>query len=100
MTQLDLLTYPSAPGWKGADTSRDAAVAMKPKAATIRAAVLDLLRAHPEGLTPDECAEKMGIHWQNVRPRFSELHADNLIALSGTKRENASGLMAKVWTIR
>ena len=100
MDQLDLLTYPSAPGFKEPTTSREAAVAMKPKAATLRAGVMACLRANPDGLTADECAEKMGESVLSVRPRVTELKEIGAIVATGTKRENASGLMAKVWCIR
>lgn len=98
MTQLDLLTYPHAPGFKAEGTSRQAAESMKPSAATLRATCLGWLHYWPDrGCTADECAEQMGESVLSVRPRFSELHALGLIVDTGERRLNASGRRAVVW---
>ena len=50
MTQPDLFTprYPNSPGHRGVSTSIAAAEAVKPKAATLRAGVLECLKANPD----------------------------------------------------
>lgn len=105
MTQPDLFEpsrYPNSPGHRNVDTSIAAAEAVKPKAATLRAGVLECLRKNPDGLTADECAVMMGETVLSVRPRVTELHKAPLrkIVPAGIKRPNASGLMAKVWCLR
>lgn len=102
MTQPDLFTprYPDVPGHRGVSTSIAAAEAVKHKVPSIRAGILECLKAYPEGLTADECAEKIGRHWQNVRPRCSELQVDGLLYDSGRLRPNASGKDAIVWRVK
>jgi len=103
MTQPDLFEsarYPSTPGHRGVSTSIAAAEAVKPKAATLRAGVLECLRKNPDGLTADECAVMMGETVLSVRPRLTELKQLRQIVPAGIKRPNASGLMAKVWCLR
>lgn len=98
MTQLDLLTYPNAPGFKQAGTSKAAAESMKPSAATLRAEVYEFMRGLSDGLTADECAEYMGgASVLSIRPRFSELRAMGLIVDTGWRRLNKSGRRAVVW---
>ena len=102
---LDWQPYNGSPGFKEPTTSREAAEAMKVRAVTLRAGVMQCLKANPAGLTADECAAMMGETVLAVRPRLSELSRPTkdrlaLIIPTGTKRENASGLMAKVWCIR
>lgn len=87
--------YPSRPGWKEGDTSRDAAEAVAPSAAILKARVLAALKA--QSMTADECAAAIGEPILSVRPRLSELRAEHLIAPTGERRANASGLKAKVW---
>jgi len=105
MTQPDLFEptegpYGALPGHRGVDTSIAAAEAVKPKAATLRAGVLECLKANPDGLTADECAVMMGETVLSVRPRCSELLRLGQIVQAGIKRPNASGLMAMVWCLR
>ena len=104
MTQPDLFEprrYPEVPGSaRGVSTSIAAAEAVKPKAATLRAGVLECLRKNPDGLTADECAVMIGETVLSVRPRLTELKQLRHIVPAGIKRPNASGLMAKVWCLR
>lgn len=97
---LDYLDrYPSRPGHKGGETSRAAAVAIAPRAPSLRARVMDLLKAHPGGLTADECAERLGVTVLACRPRLSELHNSGFIKDTGHTRPNASGVRAAVWVV-
>jgi predicted ArsR family transcriptional regulator len=95
MMKPDLFRYPDAPGFKAAGTSEDAADSAKLVAAYIRAKVLRAVQQRP--MTPDECAETLGLSILSVRPRFSELRADCKIVDTGARRENISGRKAAVW---
>jgi hypothetical protein len=92
--------YPTTPGHRNVDTSIAAAEAVKHKVPTIKKGVLDCLKANPDGLTADECAVKIGRHWQNVRPRCSELQEEGKICDSGRRRPNSSLKDAIVWVLR
>jgi hypothetical protein len=91
------MAFPYTAGFKRAGTSEDAAHAITPKTSTLRDDVLTLLRLYPQGLTPDEAAEKLGRDILGIRPRFSELAQMKLIRDSGKRHANASGKMAVVW---
>ena len=99
--QLSLLDiadrYPSVPGFKTGGASRDAAEAIKERAPTIRARVLALVKACPNGLTADECAAELGLSILATRPRFSELYETGWIIKTGIRRKNDSGMTAHVW---
>jgi hypothetical protein len=56
-----------------------------------------LLGAGP--LTADEAAAKLGESVLSIRPRISELRARGLIAPTGERRRNASGMRAMVWGV-
>lgn len=96
----DLFGDPSvAPG--KTDTSREAAQAVQPKAATLRAEVLAEIRRLGEvGGTPSEIAARTRIHLLNVRPRTTELKAMGEIADSGKRRKNSRGKNEIVWVVR
>jgi hypothetical protein len=94
--------YPVWPGSKGsAETSAEAATAIAPEVATIRARALVLIRgAGRHGLTSEELANKMGLPRVSVQPRTSELRNLGKLADSGQRRENASsGKRAVVWVL-
>lgn len=100
MNEPDLfsLGYPNAPGWKGQETSRQAAESMKAKAPTIQQRIIGLL--HPAlALTPDEAAEMLGLPIWTVRPRFSELGKQGKLVDTGRRRRNESGKSAIVWQL-
>ena len=87
--------YPQAPGWKGRDTSRNAAQGIAPRAKSLRAQVYDALKQAPG--SPEQIAERLGVPVMNCRPRFSELAARNLITDSGRRAEAMGGRRAIVW---
>jgi hypothetical protein len=92
--------YPATPGAKDRSPhspSIEAAAKTGPRAAHLRTLALHQLNQYPDGLTADECAEKMGASVLAVRPRFSELYRDGLIAKTGRRRLNGSGMSATVW---
>lgn len=95
MTQMDLLTYPKSPGFKEAETSKQAAESMQSSAPLLRERVLACLAICPK--TPDEVAGYLRVSILSVRPRFTELARLGLITDTGQRRRNDSGRMAKVW---
>ena len=69
-------TYPQSPGYKErGGASEDAAHAIKPKAATIRKEVLQVLERHPEGCTAPKVRRilKNKYTLNSIRSRLSEL---------------------------
>ena len=101
MNQPDLFrygeSYPTVPGWKARDTSQAAAESMKPKAPLVRDRILELLRSPHIEVTADEAAGMLGLPILTVRPRFSELAAENKVEDSGIRRRNGSGKNAIAW---
>lgn len=97
MEQLGLFDqrYPKVPGHKVGGTSRAAAEKIKPRAPTLRDAVLSLMS--DAALTADECASKLNKSVLSVRPRLSELFAMGKIFDTGRTRRNESGVSAVVW---
>jgi hypothetical protein len=96
----DLFSYPHFPGSKEPTTSRDAAEKIAPRARTLRDQVLTALSiAWPGGMTADEVARAIGKTEFSVRPRLSELRADQQIIPTDIRRPNASGVDAIVWVV-
>lgn len=102
---MENMAYPEHPGFKAQETAANAAVKMQRqgRAEVLRSRVLGLLQeVYPGGLTPDEAAEKLGEHYLDVRPRFSELAAVTvsqpvpLIEPTGEKRPSVRGNPAHV----
>lgn len=91
------MTYPNTPGWKEAETSKDAAESVRDRARILREAALALIEE--VGLTSDEIAQCLGESVLSIRPRVSELRRMKLVTKSGLRRANASGRMAHVWKI-
>lgn len=92
--------YPSQPGFKAAGTSQDAAKAMLPTAADLRARALAHIIRCPS--TADEAAAAIQSTVLAVRPRISELRADGMVRIrheagKPLRRRNASGQTANVW---
>lgn len=79
------------------DTSWAAAADALVNADTDRARVLEMHRAHPEGLTDFELAELMGRQQTSVGKRRGELRDRGLIEHAGFKRAAPSGSMSIVW---
>lgn len=95
--QLDIFSYPNGPGWKARETSRAAAEAIAPKAATIRERVFAALKVQPG--TPEQIAKRIGEAVMNVRPRCSQLAAAGLIEDSGARGPAMGGRNAIVWRV-
>lgn len=93
------MSYPATPGYKVAGPSKDAAIAMIPTAGTLRYRVFSAIEKSQNGLTTDECADRLGETVLSVRPRFTELASGGWIEDSGKRRKNASGRSATVWRV-
>jgi hypothetical protein len=91
--------YPSFPGSKGGDTSREAAETISPWASNWRGKLAKLYAdSFPDGFTPDEAAKKLNATPFMIRPRVTELSAAGLIVRTGERRNNShSSLKAAVW---
>ena len=102
MTQLSLpYNGDGSPGFKSPGTSQEAAAAMKPTAATLRAECMSYVRRWKDaGTTTDECAEYLNQSVLSIRPRFSEMKEMGLIEDAGTRRKNRSGRNATVWRVK
>lgn len=87
--------YPVNPGWKVEGTSRLAADAVKPRAASLRDQVLALLKR--DAMTADECASALSETVLSIRPRLSELVKVDAIYDTGLTSKNASGIKATIW---
>lgn len=92
----DLFRYPGSPGSQDRGTSRAAADAIRPAAATLRAKALDVVE-RSNGLTADEVAGRLGLSILSIRPRLTELARMQKVRDSGTRRRNVSGRQAIVW---
>lgn len=90
--------YPHRPGAQDTDTSKQAAGAIAPDAATLRGQALAFLREVP--MTADECASRARVSILAMRPRLTELSTLGLIEDSGERRANSSGRKAIVWRIK
>lgn len=82
------------------ETSKAAAVAMTPKAPTLRQRVLERIRiapAIPETIFADLKAEGVSTVLTSIRPRCSELVRQGLIKDSGRRQKGEGGCSAIVW---
>lgn len=96
----DMPLFP--PSRKGApSTSAEAARAVAPCAATLRARVLSYIEStSTHGATDEECQIALGIHSNTECPRRWELAKMGLVVASGRKRPTRSGCGAIVWVAR
>ena len=82
-------SYPELPGYKGGETSKEAADAIAPIAPGWRGKVLKFLCDNgSQSWLPDEVARELGVSPFLIRPRFTELQAAGLIARTGERRRN------------
>lgn len=96
----DLPLFP--PSRKGApSTSAEAARAVAPCAATLRARVLSYIEDQGErGATDQEIQNALGLESNTQGPRRWELAKMGLVVASGRKRPTRSGCNAMVWVAR
>lgn len=92
-------SYPNTPGFQATDTSKAAADKVKPKAAWVRARVIDALtRQGP--LTTVQIAEAVGLPYETVQPRTSEARAQGVIEDSGLRGKSRDpSKTAIIWRI-
>jgi predicted ArsR family transcriptional regulator len=83
-------------GYRHRDTSYDAALRIKPSAASYGAKVLAILATRGP-MTPDEVAEALDVSVLTVRPRFTALCQAGIIVDTGQRRRNANGRNTIVW---
>lgn len=93
----DLFTYPDRPGFKEPTTSADAAASMEKSAPRLRDKCKRALLFGPA--TADEVAKRLDMSVLAIRPRFTELQRQGVIAETGERRPNESGRNAKVWRL-
>lgn len=119
MTQRDLFSHPPSrkraevlslsaepacpvePGHaKGSETSREAALAIAPRAGTLRGLVLGFIAGRGErGATDAEVEEALGLRHQTASARRRELVIGGFVSASGRKRKTQSGCSATVWVL-
>lgn len=88
------------PPHSGSQTSRDAAEAIKPSAATLRHKVLCYIAEQGDhGATDAEVQEALGMAGNTQRPRRQELETMKLIRKSNKTRPTPSGRQAVVWVV-
>jgi len=96
-SQLGLFDRP-APYAKASVTSKAAADAIQPKAATLRAIVLAFIRGRgAHGATDEEMQADLRIEGNTQRPRRRELVQAGLVRQANITRETQSGRAAVVW---
>lgn len=95
---FDLFNLP--PATPGSDTSKAAADAIRPVAATIRERVERFfIERGPHGATDEECQLALGLRADTERPRRRELVTAGLVRDSGKERPTTTGRAATVWTV-
>ena len=85
----DLFSYPHSPGSANVDTSILAAEKIKSTAANYRAKILEVLEYGD--YSADQVADQLGVHWQSIRPRFTELKSTGQIIQLDQKVPSSMG---------
>lgn len=89
------------PGYKERTTSKEASRKIAARAPTLRElCVKALTDAWPSGMTPDQCADRIGRSVLAIRPRFTELKVLGIIEPSTRVEFNASGVKARVYFLK
>ena len=89
---------PLPPAVESSRTSQEAACAIEPRAATLRRAVLECIRAAGDGgRTDEEVQDELGMNPSTERPRRIECERMGLVRDSGRTRKTKSGRNAVVW---
>lgn len=89
------MTYPSTPGYKDKDTSKQAAHKVAGKSVELRAKIMMILEYRQA--SADELAAALSEPVTTIRPRVTELFKQNKIQDTGIRRRAEGGCMAKVW---
>jgi hypothetical protein len=94
------IRYPNHPGSRtgSPETSEEAAIAIAPLARNHRDKVLAFLKAvYPEARSSDQIADAIGLSHYAVRPRTSELFADQKIERTNDRTKNGNGRNVVLW---
>lgn len=94
--RFELVTEPANHKTNDAPTSVAAAVSIKPKKASIKDVILELLDNYKTGLTGQEIAEYSGFRLNSVTPRFAELSRGASPKIADTGRTRSGQL---VWAL-
>jgi hypothetical protein len=86
-----------APPHNSTPTSRAAAESIKPTAGTLRALVLDFLKACSDGATDEQMQQALNMAGNTQRPRRQELETMGLIRKTDKTRATSSGRQAVIW---
>lgn len=81
------------------DTSRLAALRVKPRLDSLRWRVLQAIEGADQGKTDEELATELEMRLNTLRPRRWELVIGGWIQDSGRERKTSSGSFATVWTL-
>ena len=93
--------YPNTPGHRGIDTSIEAAALVAPTLGRLQAITRQaILSAGRHGATAHELCDRLDMERTSIQPRISELRQKRLVADSGYRRRNSSGVNAIVWVAR
>lgn len=91
----------ATPYARSSDTSMAAAVDIEPHAGTMRAQVLDFIRARgDEGATDDEIEVALDMRHQTASARRNDLAGLKWVVDSGRTRLTRSGRKATVWVAK
>lgn len=94
--RFELVTEPANHKTNDAPTSVAAAVSIKPKKASIKDVILELLDTYKTGLTGQEIAEYSGFRLNSVTPRFAELSRGASPKIADTGRTRSGQI---VWAL-
>lgn len=93
-------SYPNYPGTRtgSPETSEEAAIAIAPKARSDRFKILRFLKAvHPTAHSSEQIADAIGVSLYAVRPRISELFADDKVERTNDRTKNENGRSVVLW---
>ena len=92
--------YPTNPGWKGTQTSKDAADEKRSTKNQDYKRVMAALASNPDGLTADEIAAVYGELYIKFRPRCSELKKNGRLEATGDRRPSHLGTQQDVLRLK
>lgn len=94
---MDLFTYPTTPGYRDRETSKEAASKVT-NVSELHNMIWQAIEIAPS--TDYELAEGLGYEFRKIQPRRSELAALGRVIDSGLRRKTPYGRNAIVWMIK
>jgi len=92
------LGYPHSAGHRGVSTSIEAVEAINPHLGNLQSKVFaDIKASGLSGRTSRECSASLGLDYDSVQPRISELRRMGKVRDSGFRRPNGTGKRAICW---